>query len=322
MNHDRTEQLIREAFADEAARRVDPREVLAGVRGRRSQRRYGLVLATAAVVVVAAVAAFVVPEVFLRSTPVPVGDQQQTQQAVTPVNVLVIGTDRNGNTDSLVLVRLGADGSASAASLPRDAWVSAGGTMTRLNQVNSQSGTDVLLTTVSELTGVPVDHHITVDMAVVADLANAVGGVPVCLNHAVSDSFSGAEFPAGEQVIEGEAALAFVRQRHGLPNGDLDRIARLQAVLRSVVDKLPEADLGALVTAVQGHVRTDPGLDLLGFATGLAEATSVHVGTIPITGESPLSEQGFVLEVDPAQVRQFVTDLPTTPPADTLPCVN
>ena len=45
------------------------------------------------------------------------------------------------------------------------------------------------------------------------------------------DSYTGADFPAGPQNVSGAAALAFVRQRHGLPRGDLDRILRQQAYL-------------------------------------------------------------------------------------------
>jgi hypothetical protein len=64
---DRTEQLIRDVFTDQAARATDGREVLDALRGT-PRRRYGPMIAAAAVVVVvAAVAAFVVPEVFRRA---------------------------------------------------------------------------------------------------------------------------------------------------------------------------------------------------------------------------------------------------------------
>lgn len=323
MSHDRTEQLIRDVFTDEAARAVDSREVLSAVRGRRPRRSYGLVLAAAAVVVVvAAVATFVVPEVFQRSTP-PAADDQQREQTgfrpVTPTNVLVVGIDSAGWTDSIVLTRVNADGSVSLVSLPRDTWF----TDTKLNQIYHRSGAEALLAAVSELTGVPVDHYVAVDMSAFGNLANAVGGVQVCLNTPVSDRFSGAEFPAGVQTVTGDMALAFVRQRYGLPNGDLDRVARLQAFLRSLAVKLKGADAAALVAAVQANVKTDSGLDVLGLVEDLVSATALHVGTIPVTDEVSDTPQGAALTVDPAQVKQFVTDLPGTPPVSgDVPCVN
>ncbi|MFL6122257.1 LCP family protein [Actinophytocola sp.] len=321
---DRTEQLVREAFAEEAERAADPREVLANVRGRRPRRSYGLAFATAAVVaVVAAVATFVVPSVFRESTP-PAGEARHQTAAVTPMNVLVVGVDTNGYTDSIVLVQLGKDGSTSLVSLPRDAWVSAGGAMTKLNQVYVRSGADALATEVGELTGVHVDHWAAVDMAVLPDLLSAVGGVEICLNSATSDRFAGADFPAGKQVVSGQQALAFLRQRHGLPNSDLDRIIRLQVFVKSLLTKLKGSDPHALVTAARDHVRTDPGLDVLGLAQDLVRGGALRFGTIPHENADVQTPQGAAIGVDPVQVKQFVANLPNTPPADPgdVPCVN
>jgi LCP family protein required for cell wall assembly len=325
MTYDRTEQLIRDVFTDEAGRAVDPRQVLAGVRGRKPRRSYGLALATSAVVVVvAAVAAFVVPKVFERSaaTP-PVGSEQQTA-AITPTNVLVVGTDSNGWTDSIVLTQVAADGSVNIVSIPRDSWVSTPGGMAKLNQVYKDSGPEALITTVRDLTGVTADHYVAVDMAAVVDLVNAVGGVEVCLNAPVSEGFSGANFAAGKQIINGDAALAFVRQRRELPKGDLDRTLRLQALVHSLTTKLKGADLAKVTNAVKDKVKTDPGLDVLGLATNLANAKALHLGTIPtVNVDFQMPQGGAAIKVDPAQVKQFVTNLPSTPPATgDVTCVN
>lgn len=312
MSLDRTEQLVRDAFTEEASRAVDSREVLAAVRGRRPRRSYGLVLATAAVVVVvAAVATFVVPEVFRRSS-VPPAVQNH---AVTPTNVLVVGTDSAAYTDAIVLVQVGADGSVSLVSLPRDSWVSAAGKMTRLNTVYVQSGADALVATVGDLTGVRIDHYAVVEMAAVGALTDAVGGVPVCLRAPQSDPLAGADLPGGEQTLDGAAALAFLRHRR-LPLGDLDRMVRLQTFLQSLALTMRSADLPAVVNAVRGHVRTDPDLDLLGLAGLLRNATALRVLTIPI--ENPdlqTPEGGNVLGIDPAAVKDFMADVPDVQPA-------
>ena len=60
----------------------------------------------------------------------------------------------------------------------------------------------------------------------------------MCLKDAVDDPLSGARFPAGPRTISGADALAFVRQRHGLPEGDLSRIRRQQVFLAAVADKV------------------------------------------------------------------------------------
>lgn len=319
---DRTEQLVRDAFAEEAARAADPREVLANLRGKRPRRSYGLVLAAAAVVVfVAAVATFVVPKVFEHSTVPAAGERTGTP--AKPTSVLVVGIDGARNTDSILLVRTAANGSTSVVSLPRDSWVSAGGAMTRLNQVFVESGMDTLVSAVGELTGVAVEHWAVVDMAAVGTLTDAAGGVPVCLTAATEDPYAGANFPAGDQVLDGDSALAFIRQRHGLPNGDLDRIVRSQVFLESLLGRLDGKRLPALIDSVKGHVQTDPGLDVLGFAKALADNETLHIGTIPYENpDFPTPTGVMAVEVDPAKVRQFVADLPNTSPPTGVTCVN
>jgi LCP family protein required for cell wall assembly len=321
---DRTEQLVRDAFAEEAARAADPREVLANVRGKRPRRSYGLVLAAAAVVVVVAtVATFVVPKVFEHSSVPVAGEQTQTQ--AKPKNVLVVGVDEHDYTDSIILLRFNDDRSLSVVSLPRDSWVSAGGTMTKLNQVYVESGVDTLVAAVRDLTGVAVEHWAVVDMAAVAALTNAVGGVSVCLNAATVDKYAGADFPAGKQMLNGDAALAFIRQRHGLPNGDLDRIVRLQVFLESLLGKVRGNGTQSLLDSVKGHVRTDPGLDVLGVANALAVRDELHVGTIPYGSIDLQTEAGSAIEVYPALVKQFVANLPNTQATSShtgVTCVN
>ncbi|MBU8834651.1 LCP family protein, partial [Mycolicibacterium goodii] len=97
------------------------------------------------------------------------------------------------------------------------------------------------LRAVRSLTGVPIDYFAEINLAGFYDLAQTLGGVDVCLNHAVYDSYSGADFPAGRQRLNAAQALAFVRQRHGLDNGDLDRTHRQQAFLSSVMPELQES---------------------------------------------------------------------------------
>jgi anionic cell wall polymer biosynthesis LytR-Cps2A-Psr (LCP) family protein len=119
---------------------------------------------------------------------------------------------------------------------------------------------------VESLTGVEVEHYVVVDMAGFDRISTAIGGVPVCLRQSTRDPLSGASFSAGQQAVSGATALAFVRQRRGLPNGDLDRIARLQAFLHSLASKVLTGpaltDVRALTTvlaAVRDNVHTDPG---------------------------------------------------------------
>lgn len=334
MTHDRTELLIRAALTEEADRRPDPARVLAQLEHRSApSRRTPVLVAVAALVVVVAVAVVLVPRALHRGEPV-VGAAPAAEE-----NVLLVGLDDIGYADSVVLGHFGRDGTASFASIPRDSYVDipgvgkgklnsayAAGRQAALNQGHDEAAADeagarTLADTVGQLTGTHVDHYGIVPMASFGSLSSAVGGVPVCLRAAAHDPMSGASFPAGQQVVEGQSALAFLRQRHGLPKGDLDRVVRLQVFLRGLVDKalsgnlLTDAQrLASLLDIVRADVRTDPGWDLLAFAAQLSGVHAVKTGTIPVAdGELMIPGTGAVIGLDPAQVRAYVADLPHGP---------
>ena len=60
------------------------------------------------------------------------------------------------------------------------------------------------------------------------EIVKQLGPVQVCLKEPAQDSYSGVDLPAGNSELDAKQALSFVRQRHGLPNGDLDRQVRQQ----------------------------------------------------------------------------------------------
>ncbi|HEY6423594.1 MAG TPA: LCP family protein [Pseudonocardiaceae bacterium] len=277
-----------------------------------------------------------------------VGMDSRTDAHGNPLPPAMLSRLRAGDnegelTDTLILVRIPNDGRhAVAISLPRDLYVQLpdgygkhklNSAFTRAKSSTAErliaqgadpatvrtesiaAGRKLLLKSVSELTGASVDHYAEINLLGFSLLTDAVGGVPVCLRAPVHDRFSGANFPAGPQVISGPDALAFVRQRHGLPRGDLDRIVRQQAFLASVASKVLSTGTLAnpgrirqLIGATQQSLVLDQDLDVLDFASrmqGLA-AGNVAFETVPVLGDADTESDGMVLTVDPAAVRAFV----------------
>jgi len=185
-------------------------------------------------------------------------------------------------------------------------------------QMSRDVGRAATIQTITNLLDVPIDHFAEVNLVGFYDLANAIGGVQVCLNKAVNDSqYSGAVFPAGLQTITGVDALKFVRQRHGLPNGDLDRTHRQQAFITGVITKFRTqgifGDLGklsALMTVAKKDVVIDSGWDVLGFLPQAKALTGGHITfhTLPILGYGMRNGQSVNL-IDTATVRSFVQNL-------------
>jgi LCP family protein required for cell wall assembly len=261
------------------------------------------------------------------------------------------GDTGGDTTDTMIVVHIPAGGAAATAiSIPRDSYVDiAGGygkhkinsaysrgknaamsglraqglSGAQLEVAANEAGAKTAIQTVEKFTGLTINHYAAINLAGFDALSQAVGGVEVCLKAPVHDSYSGADFPAGPQTLSGAQALAFVRQRHGLTNGDLDRIARQQAFLSGMAKKVLSAGtftdvskLNALVSAVQGAVVLDKGWDVLSFAQQLRGMSSgaIAFATIPVQSLSlSTPSDGDAVKVDPAQVQQFIRTAISTP---------
>ncbi|WP_032387448.1 LCP family protein [Rhodococcoides fascians] len=256
------------------------------------------------------------------------------------------GEEVASNTDTIVLIRVPNDGSsATAISIPRDSYVEVPGIgMSKINaaygatkenkrlelveqgvsdadaeQQATEAGREALIDSVANLTGITVDHYAEVGLLGFVLLTDAVGGVAVCLNNPVQEPLSGANFAAGEQNLSGSQALSFVRQRHDLPRGDLDRIVRQQVFMASLVRSVLSAKtlsnpskLGQLSTAVQRSVTLDSDWDILQFATRLQDLAGgkVKFETIPAVDINATTDYGeSIVQVDPAAVKKYVAGL-------------
>lgn len=234
------------------------------------------------------------------------------------------------NTDTLIVVHVPGDGGkASAISIPRDSYVDIAGGYGK-HKINSAysigmnnnggsqtAGRKTLIQTVENFTGVTIDHYAEINLYGFDLISQALGGVPVCLNQAVNDTeYSGAVFPAGPQTLSGVQALQFVRQRHGLENGDIDRERRQQAFLASAVHQLlsvgtltSPSKLNAIITAVQNSIVLDQDWNLLQFAQQVQGISGGNItfDTIPIVNITYWTPaDGDAVEVNPAQVKEFV----------------
>lgn len=316
MSH--SEDVIRAALAAEADQAVDSAVVRERLRAGRERRGGGGLAALVGVAVTAAVAAVVVPLVAGRDpAPAPV-----PPAATPPRTVVLIGLDSHTYADMVMLARVEGD-RLSLLSLPRDTWLDIPGHgMGKLNHAYNHaakgpdpvaSGAAGVIAAVEGLTGQRVDHYAAVDMAAFQRLAAMLDGVEVCLRAAVSDPYSGADFPAGLQELSGEDALAFLRQRHGLPNGDLDRVARHQVFLRGLAGKFVTATTEGIADEVLAAVHTDPGWNPFSLAT--RAHGPIRTATIPMAE----SEDMAVMAVDPAAVRAFTSEFFGDAPAPPTP---
>ncbi|WP_225845231.1 LCP family protein [Streptomyces sp. HPF1205] len=143
-------------------------------------------------------------------------------------------------SDTMMLVHLPADHQhAYVVSLPRDSWVDVPGHgMAKLNAAFSWGGPPLLIDTVQRLTRVRVDHLAVIDWSGFKKLTDAIGGVDLTVDKTVPRrNGPGGVWTAGTHHMNGSEALDYVRERYGLPRGDLDRTHRQQNFLRAVLSK-------------------------------------------------------------------------------------
>ena len=222
-----------------------------------------------------------------------------------PLNILVMGSDSRvgaGNdldgqtdigerSDTTILVHVSADRkTVYGVSLPRDALVTrpectgtdgksvAGGDLEMFNDAFSLAGPTCTAAQVEALTGIYIDHYVTIDFAGFKDMVDAVHGVTVCIPTDVDDSAHGITFEAGVQELDGQQALDYVRERYVLSaNSDIGRMKRQQAFVASMINKVISAKtltqpqrVYDFLEAATGSITTDPGLSSLSKLVNLA----------------------------------------------------
>ncbi|WP_242090028.1 LCP family protein [Curtobacterium sp. DN_7.5] len=269
-----------------------------------------------------------------------VGDDHRPDNA-TPEQMAELSTESDGgatNTDTMIVLHINADGSqATMISFPRDSYVDipnvGKGKLNSafyygtLNGGGDTGGAKLLIQTIENLSGLQIDHYVRVSLLGFYQVVKELGPVNVCLNNAVNDPYSGVNLPKGKSTLDAKQALSFVRQRHGLPNGDLDRNVRQQYFLSQEARKVLSAGtllnpikLGNILKAVGGSIQTDTDLVSLGSQMRNLRPGNIQSATIPTLGTPTIYVNGSALsivQVDEVGLPAFVQGLVGEPEAYT-----
>jgi LCP family protein required for cell wall assembly len=223
-----------------------------------------------------------------------------------PINILVMGSDNRDapgdhidnltgigkRSDTTILLHLSGDRQhAYGVSIPRDSIVdrpsclddngkaiSAPASGTMWNEAFNIGGPGCTVRQFEQLTGVRVDHYVVVDFNGFKSMVDAIGGVDVCLPHAVDDRVAHITLPAGTHKFTGDQALNYVREREALGNGsDIGRMKRQQAFIASMAHQAISADtlanpihLAKFIDAATKSLTLDPDIGSISKLVGLA----------------------------------------------------
>jgi LCP family protein required for cell wall assembly len=278
--------------------------------------------------------------------------------------LLKVGSGNSLATDTIMIIHVPADGSrATMISVPRDSFVDIPGYLK--NKINAAyadaytyatdhqgathtqaeaAGANLLVETVSRLTGLQIDHYVQVGFGGFYTIAKALGSIPVDLCAATDDTIahnlaegngqvgSGFKMSAGKHNLTPVQALEFVRQRHNLTGGDLAREKRQRYFITAAFNKIASAGvllnpskLNSLIKAVTGAFYVDDnGFSLVDLAKQMADlsASKITGYTIPTSGTANVDVAGQtinVIEVDPTTVQRSVQKLLNPPTAKSTP---
>lgn len=241
-------------------------------------------------------------QVFQEVDRVAVSEVLTPPTATEDLNILLVGTDsRSGidgstenfgliagveegsgpiageRSDTIMVLRVQADGAAMFLSLPRDLWLPInGGAPQRINTAVG-TGPEALINTVQGELGIPISHYVSVDLVGFIALVDAVGGVEISIPHPAFDTRSGLDLPnAGPNTLDSTQALAYVRSRFYTeringnnvpdPTSDLGRVQRQQSFMRALINTASAernpAVLNNMATSMAAAVTMDDGTTL------------------------------------------------------------
>jgi LCP family protein required for cell wall assembly len=218
-------------------------------------------------------------------------------------NILFIGSDSRklkskgyGNeagqrSDALMLVHFSKGNTRiDAVQIPRDTLTDlpacpdtgsgafAGGTNLMINSALA-GGPACSARAVEKISGVRVDHFAQLDFDGFASMANALGGVNVCLDKPMFDKDAKLNLPAGKQKLNGKNLLALARTRHAVGDGsDIGRLGHQQVVMSAIISRARSAGvltrpdrLFKFLNALTKSITVDKGISSIPKLTGLAK---------------------------------------------------
>lgn len=334
-HHDDTEEFIETAGAAQAG--TDK------ARDRRNLRRVLVVLAGLIAVVLVAVVAVggwylnrvdnALDKVERKPSLMPtdagtaVAPTPKTASDKQPMTFVLLGSDTRGTDQgrSDVLMTAFVPGNRQQVyltSYPRDLWVPIPGRGdAKINAAYAWGGPALTVRTLQDLTGVKMDHVAVIDFESFIKLTDVLGGVTV--NNKVASRQGEYTWPKGQVTVRGEEALAFVRQRKELPNGDFDRAERQRAVVQAIIVKLLSrgvltnpSTFDQVLQQLAGTVTVDDGLTndkIRSLATSMriGSAADVRSLQVPITGFGTSADKQSIAILDKGALNELSTAMKT-----------
>ncbi|MGM0395469.1 MAG: LCP family protein [Bacillota bacterium] len=167
------------------------------------------------------------------------------------IRVLIIGIDSKDykeesavRSDTLMLMDMNSStGEINIISIPRDTRTPIEGrkSQEKINHSFVYGGPELTLQTVKNLMGIELDHYMLADYQLVKEYVDLVGGVDIYVpmdmkySDPVADPPLHIDLEEGEQNLDGEKALQYLRFRKGYKDADLGRVRAQQEFMKNLL---------------------------------------------------------------------------------------
>lgn len=242
-------------------------------------------------------------------------------------NILLLGSDepmdqvdvndsRGLRSDTIMVMHIPESGSdVQVMSIPRDSWVDIEGHgKAKINSALSTGGLPLAVSTISDFIGTELDHVAIIDFEGFKALTDSLGGVMVNSEQAFEKN--GYTFEKGENVLDGDEALTFVRERKSFQDGDFQRARNQQAFIRGLTNEIISADTLSNPKKIQNMVKdfspymyVDSGLDAqyisaTAFAMRDVRPGDIEFFTSPTAGVGTSSDGQSIVNVDEEELKK------------------
>lgn len=201
-----------------------------------------------------------------RETKVDLAQNQSFSVLLMGIDTGDLGRVEQGRSDTMMVATVSPeDNQTTIVSIPRDTYVDiiGRGTQDKINHAYAFGGPAMSMNTVENYLDIPIDHYISINMAGLKELVDAVGGIEV--NNDLTFSQNGYDFTIGKITLDGDQALAYSRMRHEDPNGDYGRQERQRKIVEGIARKVLSFDgvskYQGILSAVESNMKTDMSFD-------------------------------------------------------------
>jgi LCP family protein required for cell wall assembly len=264
---------------------------------------------------------------------------EKAETAKDATNILLLGSDTRatnqsgeefaelpdgGRSDTMMLVHIPANREGVyVTSIMRDTWLDIPGHgKAKINAAFALGGVPLTVQTLEGLLDTRIDHVASIDFEGFKGLTNALGGVeinnPIAFKQNLANGYA---FPKGVQTLDGEEALAFVRERYAFTDGDYQRVRNQQlfvkAIMSTMMSKETLTDPGKISETVKEfapYVAVDETLDAMKVATLGSSMANVRSSdmtffTLPNNGTGRSADGQSIVIPDMAVVSEFAEAL-------------